>query len=234
MILAGLVGLARAQPCTDDCESATWLHIPGPNPLLSASSSKNQPDLEMAGGLVTDPNDGKHYMFYHETHGDAGFTMDAAVSDELMGPFVPLVSTSFLSPSRESHISSCRSPANLQPGGGAPGSPHGSVLSPGKKGEWDSNIVASFSPGWDSSANKWLGYYIGCSGEGSYEIGLATADKLAGPWSKSKSNPGNNSAHRCTSSATIAHRTHHHIIHCIYAIVLSALSDPVQGVHPAR
>jgi hypothetical protein len=92
-VVCELVVFAHAQPCTsDDCEDATWLHIPGPNPLLSGSSSKNQPDLEMAGGLITDPTDGKHYMFYHETFGDAGFTQDVATSDSLMGPFVPLVS----------------------------------------------------------------------------------------------------------------------------------------------
>jgi hypothetical protein len=108
--------------------------------------------LEMAGGLFTDKA-GMNYMFYHETLGSEGFTMEMAKSKSLMGPFVPQ----------------------------AP------PIKVGKKGQWDSKITASFSPGFNGT--KWLGYYIGTNSGGSYEIGLAYADSLDGPWEKSHANP---------------------------------------------
>jgi hypothetical protein len=112
----------------------------------------------MAGGLFTDKA-GMNYLFYHRTYGAEGFTMEVAKSKNLMGPFVP------------------------KPTSGA----GGSVINPGKKGQWDSKLVASFSPGFNGT--KWLGYYIGTNSDGKYEIGLAYADSLDGPWEKSPANP---------------------------------------------
>jgi len=116
-------------------------------------------DLEMAGGLFEE--DGQYVMMYHRTKGSEGFTAEAATSSGKYGPFTPLV------------------------GPGPKGSE--SILPLGKKGSWDTNIVASHSPSWNGTA--WNMAYIGSKNVDSYEVGMAHSQKLVGPWKKSSKEP---------------------------------------------
>ena len=96
-------------------------------------------------------------MMYHRTHGDSGFTMEGATATDKMGPFTPLTT-----------------------GPGDAGSQ--SILPLGKKGSWDSQIMASQSPAWNGT--HWVMLYIGSSSGGSYDVGYCLAEKLVGPWTQ--------------------------------------------------
>ena len=94
---------------------------------------------------------------YHRTIGDDGFTMEGATASDKMGPWTPLTT-----------------------GPGHAGSQ--SILPLGKKGSWDSKIMASQSPAWNGT--HWVMLYIGSSSAGSYDVGYCTAEKLVGPWTR--------------------------------------------------
>jgi len=68
-------------------ENIQFIHIPGPNPILTPGEPGSWDDgmMEMCDILK---DDGKYYLYYHATGNGSSYRIGVAVSDHPLGPFV--------------------------------------------------------------------------------------------------------------------------------------------------
>lgn len=143
----------------------TFLHIPGPNPIISRGAKGSWDDYYIeAGDVFKDSED--YYFYYHATTmdlqhwGRRGYRIGVATAKHPLGPWTK--------------------------------SANNPLLDLGTPGSWDDTIVAcpvilKEGPG------KYFMWYCATGGREPYvkccSIGLATASSPEGPWTKYMKNP---------------------------------------------
>jgi hypothetical protein len=168
LCIAGVAALAEepaenplAKPLVQNpfLASGDFIHIPGPNPILTAGprGAWDGDILEASDALV---DGGRFYLYYHGaggTHHDSPYQVGLATAAGPLGPF-------------RRH-------------GDAP------VLPVGPKGSWDDRGVACAMLLKETSKRYLMFYSGTSTGKRDWTVGLATAPSLSGPWKKFAGNP---------------------------------------------
>jgi len=144
-------------------ESGEFIHVPGPNPILSPGPKGAWDDENIEAGDAFEDL-GTYYLYYHSmnTHSDFKYQyqIGVATGNRPLGPFIK-------------H------------------SKNKPILSVGQKGSWDDGSIACPMV-LKESDEKYYMWYWGMDDDPPFEyegVGLATAAHPLGPWKKYEGNP---------------------------------------------
>jgi predicted GH43/DUF377 family glycosyl hydrolase len=146
-------------PANDLLEAPRFVHIPGPNPILTPATGWDQEFLEASDAI----KDGNTYYLYYHAKGNLGYQIGVATSQNPLGPFKRHGDQPLL-------------------GIGPPGSWDDKYVACAFILKERSNKYYMFYSAKKEGRDRQLGRNV-------YDIGMATADNPLGPWTKHPENP---------------------------------------------